>query len=186
MRRATCASTRSTARALCADDGAQARVSRRGRPDPACERARGSEKKPVAHHVNCGVRWLNDKLCQATRDLVLRLEMHSRQTVLHYNAEFILDENEVPWFVGGKDVVTQRMPAVPPPKQGAEKHVAVNPTLQARTGLCMGDYCCLDLRKLAGLHRIGRARASSCAAARKKSSGGCSPSMAAAALWATW
>ena len=119
---------------------------------PHVSGARGSEKKPVAHHVNCGVRWLNDKLCQATRDLVLRLEMHSRQTVLHYNAEFILDENEVPWFVGGKDVVTQRMPAVPPPKQGAEKHVAVNPTLQARTGLCMGDYCCLDLRKLAGLH----------------------------------
>ena len=58
--------------------------------------------------------------------------MHSKQTILHYSAEFIIDENEVTWFVGGSDIVTQKTPPPAPPQPREERQPGVNPTLQVR------------------------------------------------------
>ena len=109
--------------------------------------------RPVAYPINCSMRQLNDHLVESTRELARRLEMISKQTILHFNAQFVLDENEVAWFIGGAHVVTQKTPAPPAPKPMAERHVSVNPHLQARAGVgrlqeasCMGDYCSLELK----------------------------------------
>ena len=90
--------------------------------------------------------------------------MHSKQTILHYSAQFVLDENEVAWFVGGKEIITQKTPAPLAPKPIGERHVAVNPHLQARTmgrlqeASCMGDYCMLDLQGPPGALKSQRSR----------------------------
>jgi len=91
---------------------------------------------------------LNEHIIQMTRDLCQRLELHSRHTVLHMNAQFILDENEHAWFVGASEIVTIKQPAVVAPREVKERHVPVNPTLQCLAGegrmreaVCMGDYC---------------------------------------------
>ena len=53
-------------------------------------------------------------------------------------AQFVLAETDVPWFIGAADIITQRMkpraPKLQPPP-----HANVSPTMQAH--LCMGDYC---------------------------------------------
>ena len=53
------------------------------------------ESKPIAHAINCSMRGLNEELSASTRALCRTLEIHSRQTILHLSAQFIIDENEV-------------------------------------------------------------------------------------------
>ena len=66
-------------------------------------------------------------------------------------AQYIMDENESMWFIGASDIVTQKLPLCVPPRSVPDRHVPVNPTLQARTSgklgeaACMGDYCHLCL-----------------------------------------
>ena len=75
------------------------------------------------------------------------------------------DENDVFWFVGADDIITQKMAVPPPPKPMAERlisHTPFNPTLQCRVQgklsapACMGDYCHLERQQ--GAKKSGRRR----------------------------
>ena len=100
-----------------------------------------ADKLPKAHMLPSYGKLLNDDLIAMTKGLCMRLELHSKQTLLHMNAQFILDENEKPWFVGGAEIITLPQAAFAPPRAPTEKHVPVNPTLQLHGDVCMGDYC---------------------------------------------
>ena len=106
---------------------------------------------PTAYRVNCGMRALSEELGQSTMALCRRLEMHSKQTILHYEAQYILDENSVLWFIGGANIVTQKTPTPAAPKPIEQRHVPYSPTLQVRPqgklfdAGCMGDYCSITL-----------------------------------------
>ncbi|KAL1500527.1 hypothetical protein AB1Y20_013183 [Prymnesium parvum] len=98
----------------------------------------GSNEKPEAHTFLSQDRNLNNHLMASTEGLVKRLENNSGLTLLYMQAEFVISETDVPWFIGATDVVTQRFKprAI---KTSPTPHARVSPTLQ--TAQCMGDYC---------------------------------------------
>ena len=67
-----------------------------------------------------------------TWHLMMTWQVHSKQTILHYDAQYMLDENETVWFIGGANIITQRTPMATPLKAQAA-HIPMNPTLQVRT-----------------------------------------------------